>query len=114
FEGAPEAVDEQAHALGGDEADPWAEVRTLQAGFGGSKRWDGSERAPLVRPGPRVAYVEEAPERRWRVLAERVVEALCSGSCSRTASLAASACRRARRTRPGTRRWTRRAAASTS
>jgi glycolate dehydrogenase FAD-binding subunit len=80
FEGAPEAVDEQTTALGGDETDPWAEVRTLQVGLGGRKRWDGSERAPLVRPGPRVAYVEETLERRWSVLAERVVEALCSPS----------------------------------
>jgi len=80
FKGAQQAVDEQASALGGDEADPWAEVRALQAGLGGRKRWDRSERAPLVRPGPRVAYVEEALERRWSALAERVVEELCSRS----------------------------------
>jgi glycolate oxidase FAD binding subunit len=80
FEGAAEAVDEQARALGGDEADPWAEVRALQAELRGRKRWDGSERAPLVRPGPRVAYVEEALERRWSALAERVAEAMCSRS----------------------------------
>ena len=80
FEGAQQAVDEQAGALGGDEADPWDEVRALQAQLRGRKRWDGSEDAPLVRPGPRVAYVEEASERRWSVLAERVVEAMCSRS----------------------------------
>ena len=35
--------------------------------------------APLVRPGPRVAYVGEGrASREWSPLAERVVEALCS------------------------------------
>jgi len=79
FEGAPQAVDEQAATLGGDSVDPWAEVRTLQAGLPGRRRWDG-EPAPLVRPGPRVAYVEEPLERQWSALAERVVETLCNRS----------------------------------
>jgi hypothetical protein len=42
-------------------------------------RWDGGE-APLVRPGARVAYVEEAREPAWSPLAERVREAMCSPS----------------------------------
>jgi len=79
FEGALQAVDGQAAALGGDSVDPWAEVRALQAGLPGRTRWDG-ERAPLVRPGPRVAYVEEPVEQRWSALAERVVEQLCNPS----------------------------------
>ena len=77
FEGAPQAVDEQAGSLGGAGAEPWAEVRALQSRLPGRARWDG-ERAPLVRPGPRVAYVEERVEREWSALAERVVEALCN------------------------------------
>ena len=79
FEGALQAVDGQAAALGGNSVDAWAEVRTLQAGLPGRTRWDG-ERAPLVRPGPRVAYVEEPVEQRWSALAERVVETLCNRS----------------------------------
>jgi len=79
FEGAPQAVDEQTATLGGDTVEPWDEVRTLQAGLPGRKRW-GGERAPLVRPGPRVAYVEEPVERQWSTLADRVVEALCNRS----------------------------------
>jgi glycolate oxidase FAD binding subunit len=79
FEGAPQAVDEQAATLGGDSVEPWPEVRALQAGLRGRKRWDG-ESAPLVRPGPRVAYVDEPLERQWSALADRVVETLCSRS----------------------------------
>jgi FAD/FMN-containing dehydrogenase len=79
FEGAPQAVDEQARTLGGDGVEPWAEVRALQARLPGLIRWDGG-RAPLVRPGPRVAYVSEPVERAWNALAERVVEMLCSPS----------------------------------
>ena len=79
FEGSPRAVDAQAAALGGDEADPWDRVRALQATLPGRRRWDGSP-APLVRPGPRVAYVEAAEERPWQPLAQAVVEALCSPS----------------------------------
>ena len=37
----------------------------------GRVRWDG-EAAPLVRPGPRVAYVAQAREPAWSPLAERV------------------------------------------
>jgi glycolate oxidase FAD binding subunit len=79
FEGSPRAVDAQALALGGAEADPWDELRALQASLPGRVRWDGGE-APLVRPGPAVAYVAEAREPAWSPLAERVVEALCSPS----------------------------------
>lgn len=79
FEGSPRAVDAQLRALGGEEAEPWEELRTLQARLPGRVRWDGQE-APLVRPGPRVAYVEQAREPAWSPLAERVLEAMCSPS----------------------------------
>ncbi len=79
FEGLPRAVDAQVQALGGEEAEPWAELRALQASLSGRVRWDGQE-APLVRPGPRVAYVEQAREPAWSPLAERVLEAMCSPS----------------------------------
>jgi FAD/FMN-containing dehydrogenase len=79
FEGAKEAVAEQAAALGGELADPWADVRALQATLPGRRRWNG-ERAELVRPGPRVAYVEDAAEPSWSPLAERVLEAMCNPS----------------------------------
>ena len=83
FEGLPRAVDAQLRALGGEEAEPWEELRALQARLPGRARWDGQE-APLVRPGPRVAYVDqvpaEAPTPVWSPLAERVLEAMCSPS----------------------------------
>ncbi len=79
FEGAARAVDAQASELGGEESDPWDELRALQAGLPGRRRWDGGE-ATLVRPGPRVAYVPEPVEQAWSPLAARVVEALCSPS----------------------------------
>jgi glycolate oxidase FAD binding subunit len=79
FEGSARAVDEQVRALDGEEADPWAELRELQSSLPGRVRWDGGA-APLVRPGPRVAYVAEAREPAWSQLAERVREALCSPS----------------------------------
>jgi glycolate oxidase FAD binding subunit len=79
FEGSARAVEAQLRALGGDEADPWDELRAKQAGLPGRERWDG-QAAPLVRPGPRFAYVEEARERVWSPLAERVLEAMCSPS----------------------------------
>jgi glycolate oxidase FAD binding subunit len=77
-EGSQRAVDTQVAALGGEEVGPaaWAEVRELQAGLPGCVCWDGQD-APLVRPGPRVAYLEEIREQRWSALAERVVEAMC-------------------------------------
>jgi glycolate oxidase FAD binding subunit len=77
FEGAPQAVAEQAASLGGDRVEPWGEVRELQAGLPGRARWDGGS-APLVRPGPRVAYVKTAEPSPWSPLAERVLEALCN------------------------------------
>jgi glycolate dehydrogenase FAD-binding subunit len=79
FEGLPRAVDAQLQALGGEEVDPWDEVRALQARLPGRVRWDGQD-APLVRPGPRVAYVEQARDQVWSPLAERVLEAMCSPS----------------------------------
>ena len=79
FEGSPRAVAAQAAALGGDEGEPWEAVRALQSRLRGRQRWDGGD-APLVRPGPRVAYVENPVERPWSALAERVVEALCNPS----------------------------------
>jgi glycolate oxidase FAD binding subunit len=79
FEGLPRAVDAQLRALGGEEAEPWDELRALQAHLPGRVRWDGQE-APLVRPGPRVAYLEQARDQAWSPLAERVLEAMCSPS----------------------------------
>ena len=79
FEGAPQAVAEQTVAFGGGRVEPWDEVRDLQASLPGRARWDGGS-APLVRPGPRVAYVEQAEPPAWSPLAERVLEALCSPS----------------------------------
>jgi glycolate oxidase FAD binding subunit len=79
FEGSERAVDAQLHALGGEECDPWPDLRSLQLSLPGRVRWDGNP-APLVRPGPQVAYVEEARASGWGPLAERVEEALCSPS----------------------------------
>ena len=79
FEGSPRAVDAQLRALGGEECNPWADLRSLQLSLPGRVRWDGTP-APLVRPGPQVAYVEEARTGVWSPLAERVTEALCSPS----------------------------------
>lgn len=79
FEGSTRAVEAQVRALGGEEADPWEELRALQARLPGGVRWDGQE-APLVRPGPRVAYVAQARDPAWSPLAQRVLEAMCSPS----------------------------------
>jgi glycolate oxidase FAD binding subunit len=79
FEGSERAVDAQLHALGGEECDPWPDLRSLQLSLPGRVRWDGKP-APLVRPGPQVAYVEQARASAWSPLAERVEEALCSPS----------------------------------
>jgi glycolate oxidase FAD binding subunit len=77
FEGALQAVDEQAATLGGDTVEPWDDVRALQARLTRRTRWDG-QRVPLVRPGPRVAYAEGPVEGQWSTLGERVVEMMCS------------------------------------
>jgi glycolate dehydrogenase FAD-binding subunit len=77
FEGAAASVDAQVAALGGEEADPWAGLRELQASLPGRVRWDGGP-APLIRPGPRVSYRTERVEQPWSALAERVVRELCS------------------------------------
>ena len=79
FEGSPRAVDAQLRELGGEETDPWDELRVLQARLPGRVRWEG-EPAALVRPGPRFAYVEQAREPAWSPLAERVLEAMCNPS----------------------------------
>ena len=79
FEGSARAVEAQLRALGGDEAEPWGELRALQARLPGRVRWD-AQAAGLVRPGPRFAYVEQAREPVWSPLAERVLEAMCSPS----------------------------------
>jgi glycolate oxidase FAD binding subunit len=76
FEGSRRAVDAQATELGGVDADQWAELRELQASLRGRRKWDGSP-SPLVRPGPCVAYVEDAGETTWSPLAQHIVEALC-------------------------------------
>src|SRR5439155_27035107 len=78
-EGRARAVEAQLRAIGGDEAEPWGELRALQARLPGRVRWD-AQAAGLVRPGPRFAYVEQAREPVWSPLAERVLEAMCSPS----------------------------------
>jgi hypothetical protein len=79
FEGSEAAVDTQLRALGGEEAEPWEELRALQAQLPGRVRWDG-QTAQIVRPGPRFAYVEEAHEQVWSPLAEHILESMCSPS----------------------------------
>jgi glycolate oxidase FAD binding subunit len=79
FEGSPRAVDAQAFAFGGNEADPWDELRALQSTLPGRRKWDGTP-APLVRPGARVAYVEEPPSSEWSPLARAMMEAVCNPS----------------------------------
>jgi hypothetical protein len=76
-------VQAQSAELGGDDAEPWPEVRALQADLHRRVRWDGGA-APLVRPGPRVAYIEGEPDEDGSPLAERVVESLRKASCSPT------------------------------
>jgi glycolate oxidase FAD binding subunit len=83
FEGAASSVDRQTAALGGEAVEPWDELRALQARLPGRVRWNGRP-APLIRPGPRVAYVTERVEQPWSLLAERVVEALAGAACSQT------------------------------
>jgi glycolate oxidase FAD binding subunit len=78
FEGSRRSVDAQLASLGGEEADRWAEIRARQQTLPGRRRWDG-EPAPLVRPGPRVAYTQDATPS-WSPLAERVVEAMWTPS----------------------------------
>jgi len=79
FEGSERAVAAQARALGGERAEPWQELRALQATLPGRVRWRGED-APLVRPGPGVAYTATVGDSAWSPLAERVREALCSPS----------------------------------
>jgi glycolate oxidase FAD binding subunit len=79
FEGSARAVDTQLRALGGNEFEPWDDLRALQSRLPGRVRWDG-QAAQLVRPGPRFAYTEDVREPVWSPLAERVLESLCSPS----------------------------------
>jgi glycolate oxidase FAD binding subunit len=79
FEGSQRAVDEQARALGGDGAEPWPELRALQAQVPRAVRWTGQD-AQLIRPGPAVAYLEEDERMPWSPLAERVRKELCNKS----------------------------------
>jgi glycolate oxidase FAD binding subunit len=82
FEGSARSVDRQLVELGGEECDPWAALRELQATLPGRARWDpadSDDAAPLVRPGPRVAYTDGAAAP-WSPLAERIVEAMWTPS----------------------------------
>ena len=78
-EGSPRSVAAALRELGGEEGDPWAALCELAAGLPGRRRWRGED-APLVRPGPAVAYTEDAPAERWSALAKRVVEAMWTPS----------------------------------
>ncbi|HEY7967690.1 MAG TPA: FAD-binding protein [Solirubrobacteraceae bacterium] len=85
LEGSQRAVDAQAEAFGGEEAageGTWEELRALQAALPGRRRWLGTapDEAPLVRPGPAVAYTPEPAEVIFSPLAERVAEALWARS----------------------------------
>ena len=55
--------------LGGD---PRAAVARCR----GRRRWQAGEDAPLVRPGPAVAYTAQEPSEQWSPLAQRVAEAM--------------------------------------
>jgi glycolate oxidase FAD binding subunit len=81
IEGSERSVERQLASLAGEEADPdsWNAIRELQARLPGRRRWEGED-APLIRPGPRVAHVEEVGEQAWSPLAQRVVEAFCATS----------------------------------
>jgi glycolate oxidase FAD binding subunit len=73
FEGPAAAVEAQAAACPGEQADEavWAESASAQAGAGGREPFAWQE-CVLARPGPGIAYVAAAPERAWSPLAERV------------------------------------------
>ena len=82
FEGSERAVDAQLVQFGGEDGDRWAQIRELQSTLPTRSRWDGGE-APLVRPGPGVAFSEareHAGAAAWSPLAERVVEAMWRAS----------------------------------
>ena len=85
LEGSQRAVDAQAAAFAGEEAaaeETWEELRALQATLPGRRRWLGTpaDEAPLVRPGPQVAYTHEPIDDTFSPLAERVAEALWARS----------------------------------
>jgi glycolate oxidase FAD binding subunit len=79
FEGSARAVDAQLRAFGGERDDRWEAVRELQATLAGRGCWEGEE-APLIRPGPRIAYTPERAATRFSGLSERVVEAMWQAS----------------------------------
>ena len=79
FEGARAAVEAQAGALGGDEADPWDELRALQARLPGRRAGTAAPRRSCG-PGRASRTSRSAVERPWSPLAERIVEALCNPS----------------------------------
>ena len=75
-EGSERSVAAQIAVLDGEDCEPWAEIRELQATLPGRRRWEPGEDAPLVRPGPRVAHTADAANETWSPLAERIVEAM--------------------------------------
>jgi glycolate dehydrogenase FAD-binding subunit len=79
FEGSRRSVGAQLASLGGEESDRWEEIRERQATLPGRRRWNGED-APLVRPGPRVAYTAQSAAADWNPLAQRVVEAMWTRS----------------------------------
>jgi glycolate oxidase FAD binding subunit len=79
FEGSQTAVDTQLRALGGEESEPWDDLRALQSRLPGRVRWDG-QAAQLVRPAPRFAYTDDVREPVWSPLAQRILESMCSPS----------------------------------
>ena len=76
IEGSERSVAAALAALDGEECDPWAEIRELQATLPGRRRWEPGEDAPLVRPGPRVAHTADARNETWSPLAQRIMEAM--------------------------------------
>ena len=79
FEGASAAVDAQARELGGEEAEPWAELRALQAALPGRRRWDGA--AGAARPARAARRLRRGGrDERGARSPSAVVEAMCSPS----------------------------------
>ena len=80
FEGSPRAVDAQVRALGGEEAEPWDELRALAgeaAGPGPLGRRSAARSCGRGRASPTSRSSRASP---WSPLAERVLEAMCSPS----------------------------------
>ena len=70
----------RSSALGGEEADPWDELRALQAALPGPRAL--GRRAGAARPAGAARRLRRASAREpaWSPLAERVAEAMCSPS----------------------------------